>query len=394
MNIFIPYESALRRRPNFGASIALGLSIGALSAALLVATSDFNLRPWNTSAVANDESPQSGVTRQPDSRIAWTSLPTGLTSNVAADGEGAWVAVVDRIDAEGAFQSHLLAISKNGASTLMAEFQGRPTVLRSTTDFVLVAAGAEVLVFDKAGKLLQAIAAPGASAANPVISIDASAEAVYFGVDGLPSVFEVGSADGQLRRTFAIAPLASATTIFLGSDGATLFASTPFGTTRGHEPGSILLDLKSGEVATLNVGRPFSISKNSDGSLLTTQAVPGGGLRGINFVAAGAETSVRESLIPWNGRWDQAAMAGDNIWGAVAGSGKLFHERAGTLEEYQLPVNAFVPSLPSGTTLSPAKQAELASTPTEVTSIAVLSDGTVVAVTNGLGARLAVVTPS
>lgn len=342
-------------------------------------------------AIAGENASSTGIVFPGDARINWVPLPTGLVSNVVADGNHAWVGVVEEIGAEGVPNSQLLRIDSDGTTSILARFTGRPTRVSVNADEVVVAAGLELLWFDRAtGRQLARVSvASVAGEARFVSSLVAGQRSAFVALDGQSTVLEVSATDGVrvVANVGSIIPTPETLVLLGGMES--LIASTPFGNVGGAEPGTVRIDIASGEVERIELGRPFSFAVTTDGALVTTQSVPRGGLK----VMSPDDRASWElpSGIPWNGQWDLLTTDGRTTWGAVAGSGRLFREVQGVVEPLELPRFSAIPSLPRGTVLSELENEQLKSLPTEVSSLAGFEDGGVVAVTSGAGSRLAIV---
>jgi hypothetical protein len=154
------------------------------------------------------------------------------------------------------------------------------------------------------------------------------------------------------------------------------------------------VDLGSGDVSLVDIGRPFSFSKDASGSIFVSQAVPDGGVRVLSFSdgRVGAAVSPRGNSIDWDGRWDLIAVAPDSsIWAAVGASGKIIHEEAdAAVDVYDLPLTSVVPSVPYGAKppLDEDDARRLSTARRSVASMTTLSDGSLVFISDSPGGKL------
>jgi hypothetical protein len=165
----------------------------------------------------------------------------------------------------------------------------------------------------------------------------------------------------------------------------------------------VAIDLATERMVSVDLGKPFSIAKDTQGRLVTSQAVPGGGVVVVSVAAwegTAAERLERSAVhtsIPWNGKWDLLTVGpGETVWGAVAGGDAVFREQSPgeAPERYSLPVYRVIPSLPQSD--KPWDQEELARLSRvsgTVEHMVALADGTLVFTSSSSGGAIGAILP-
>jgi len=329
-----------------------------------------------------------------DARITWRNLPSSLLSPVVTDGKTAWVAAAEGIaDSYGLFQSGLYRFDPGSPELVrVASFKGRPTAAVVAGSDVVVGAGKSIIAVDSVSGVTREFALGGPLGDAAFVSALGYVDGrLFVAWDGAARVDEVDLASGSTTRSFDLTgqmPPAQRLAILDGE----LIASTPFGLVNGAGPGSVSINLGSGKVSKLDLGRPFSFAPDGNGNLVTTQSVPGGGLHRLSATGGGVvDAPSAPTHIPWNGRWDLLAVSPNgSLWGSVQGDSKIYVENPdGSLDSFALPILPLVESLPSGGSQSSSNQRhDPAVASRTVASMVTLADGSLVFVTDTPGGAL------
>jgi len=384
-------------------SFLVALGLGAATVVLVADRALLEVRqPPVEQAAAADPSvvpPPGASDTDGDSRIQWMELSSSTGAPVVADGRCAWVAVVESFDAGRPAASVLHRYDPQTNSLVrVASIEGRPTAAIFAGEEVAIGAKNLIHLVHRTTHEVRTIALPESpgAAEGSVRHVTALAHApnrLFATLSGSTQIFEIELESGHVQGTLDVSAYMPPPTALVWLDGRTLLASTPFGTQETPEPGSALLDIDSGAVENVDLGRPFSFS--SAGSvLLATQAVPGGGVVEIVKAPGTLSASIAPSAlgrnVPWVGRWDLLATDGDaaTIWAASLASDRIFRVHVnGTTESYALPIRTIIPSIPQGTKLTEEEYADLSTIVRRPTSMATLADGSLVFfVENGGGA--------
>lgn len=343
--------------------------------------------PLVSRAVADVSAPAVGPVPGGDARIGLIEIRGSTLAPIVGDGQYVWVAVMENVGEDGASEGALLRFEPaSGSLSRVATFEGSPTALSVAGGRVFIGAGHQVVVVDvRADGSAAAVARleRPVDAGGSIVAITVMDQRLLVASSDSTAIVVLDAMTGDHLATYDVGRFMPPPARLVALDGSTLLATTPFGQVGGHAPGSVLLDLTTGELRSVDVGRPFDWSAAGDGAFVTTQSIPGGGLRGVSrgdgfSVVVSPFTTGRS--IPWDGRWDLVAAGPDGaIWGASMSSSAIHRESAaGRLDSFALPVVATVPSIPPGTDISNEDYASLATTVRRPVSLAVLDDGSLV----------------
>lgn len=213
---------------------------------------------------------------------------------------------------------------KTGELVRVGQFRGRPTAAVMAGDEFAIGAGQDVVLVARDGstRTITGQLRPSTLADSHgfITALEYADGVLYVAYDAVNVVEELDATTGYSRRKFQLGDMPSPQTLVL-LDEATLLASTPFGRRDGTEPASVAVDSLTGTATRVELGKPFSFSKDDAGQVVASQAVPGGGVSRIaRDELLRVKASPLQNSIPWNGRWDLIATSSDNsVWGSVAG---------------------------------------------------------------------------
>lgn len=384
---------ARRGRTRVCAAVLGALVLGVASVGLVSKVTDLSLRQLGGHAAA--EGSAVSLPREPgDPRIVWLALPTSLASPVVADGDTAWLAVAERLDDTGRFESHLYQFIP-GTMELrqVAKFGGRPTALAVGPKDIAIGVGADVLLVTRGGTV-RSVTALADGSGSYVSALAFLGDRLYGASSVSATIFELDLVNAAVMARIDVGSEIPPPVTLISFDERTLIASTPFGQVGGLGPGSVVIDTVSRTVTRADLGKPFSFVSDGAGSLLATQAIPGGGVTAIGRDGGGMRRAATNAgaAIPWDGRWDVVAVGSDlSLWAAIRSAGMVFRQGPdGSLDTFKLPSMHIIASVPYGAS-APADEDEarrLSVAARTVDSMAALADGSLVFVSQSPGGAL------
>lgn len=323
-----------------------------------------------------------------DPRVTLQQLPTSIISQLVADGESVWIAAGEAIEADGVHTGVYKVTPGTGETTRVAGFVGRPVAGALVgPDNVAFSAGRTVFIIAKDGTVRSVqtpavVPAAGAETADEITGLAAMGGRLYAVISTAQVVIEINLT--TLNATVAALPSSLAPpahVVALPSENS-LLLSTPF-KVGSLGPATAKMDVNTHQLTAVDGGRPIDWFQAADGVLYATQSVPHGGVLSLGFAAT--EAVAMPSLIPWDGRFDRAAVVpGVGTWGAPSQAGSLFFQAAsGRIVKMDLPVSHMPWSMPRGVQ-APLDQTAIRS----VDSLVTLADGTAVFASVSPGGRI------
>jgi hypothetical protein len=364
-------------------SVAAAALAGVLTLAAL--PGDLRIRGWwqetaGKPAVAQDTPANFNgfaISREGDPRVRWVALETSVVSPLVADGDVAWLAVVERLEDDGRPVSAVYRVEPaTGRVLRVAELSGTATAATLVKPGAAAFAhGEQITLVSKDGKVTEVPTlahAPVAGAEGAAVTgLAAHNGRIYAVSETSQQVQEIDPATRATRVLPLPADVAPPASI-AATPGGRLVLSTPY-RVGDLDPASALMDPATGEVTRLALPDVYAVAVGTDGRIVATLNRPGGGMASLE---PGADNATeRATSIPWTGKLDLLAVAqGHGLWGAPYQGGAVYFERdGGELVTFALPAYRVTTSVPRGSQAPGVTDVEVT-----ISSMVVLGDGTLV----------------